>query len=129
MEGSLKRDANVAELVAMVPRKEKEFPLLSPHKTAGEIHCHQRAEELDKRSKGRSLLTPISRSTRTSTLQKTLTSIEKQAQHGAFSIFNREKNWGGTRSGIRKIVATRKRTMRKPSLVLYYLLSRNIMHV
>ena len=120
MEDNSKRHAKIMELVAMVPQKQKEMSHVSPQKTPGEIHRDQRAEEFDKQGKQSICSTPISSSTRTSTMQSTLASIEKQAQQAEFSAINREKNWGGTRSDIRKIVATCKRTTRKPSLVLYY---------
>ena len=121
MEDNSKRHAKIMELVAMVPQKQKEMSHVSPQKTPGEIHRDQRAEEFDKQGKQSICSTPISSSTRTSTpMQSTLASIEKQAQQAEFPAINREKNWGGTRSDIRKIVATCKRTTRKPSLVLYY---------
>ena len=120
MEDNSKRHAKIMELVAMVPQKQKEMSHVSPQKTPGEIHRDQRAEEFDKQGKQSICSTPISSSTRTSTMQSTLASIEKQAQQAEFSAINREKTWGGTRSDIRKIVATCKRTTRKPSLVLYY---------
>ena len=115
MEDNSKRHAKILELVAMVPQKQKETSHVSPQKTPGEIHRDQRAENFDKQGKQSTCSTQISSSTRTSTMQSTLASIEKQAQQAEFSDINREKNWGGTRSGIRKIVATRKRTMRKPT--------------
>ena len=119
MEDNSKRHAKIMELAAMVPQKQKEMSHVSPQKTPGEIHRDQRAEEFDKQGKQSICSTPISSSTRTPTMQSTLASIEKQAQQAELSAINREKNWGGTRSDIRKIVATCKRTTRKPSLVLY----------